>query len=124
MSRSYSGEYNRGYTDARSAQAVADVLNSRFPYGVAVSARSIANLVIFFVILCGTAAAVYGITSWIHDMPFFLHHVWIKNAVYWLVGLCTYSLLFVLREFIRALLTLAFLGLLVWMACNFIFAFF
>ena len=124
MSGNYGGDFNSGWAAARASQATTEMLQSRFPNGGAVPISAVANLVILCVILCGTAGAVYGVMGWIHDMPFFLHHPWIKNVVYWTVGLCTYSLLFVLREFIRALLTLAFLGLLVWMACSFIFAFF
>ena len=79
-------------------------------------ARGLANLLILCLIISGTTAAVVGIRAWIHDMPFFLHHSGFKNAVYWTVGVCSYSLLWALREFIRVLMAIAFFGVVAWMA--------
>ena len=120
MSGNYGSDFNAGWAAGRASQATTEMLYSRFPNGGSVPVTAVVNLVILCIILCGTAGAVYEIRAWIHDMPFFLHHPWIKNTVYWVIGLCTYSLLFVLREFIRVLMAFAFLAFLAWMAYRYI----
>ncbi|GAA5007414.1 hypothetical protein FNZ56_04130 [Pseudoluteimonas lycopersici] len=122
---SYGPDFNAGWASARASAEWDKIWQARWDHMRASGVdpvRGFADLWIFCFIICGTAVAVYGVREWIHDMPFFLHHVWIKNAVYWTVGLCSYSLLFVLREFIRILMQVAFLAFLVWMACSFVFA--